>query len=404
MAANKDFDVIVAGAGPVGLATAALLSDAGLSVALAGPDSSAQDRRTTALMQPAARLLSTLGIAVAGLESAAALRTMRIIDGTNRLFRSPPATFRASEIGETEFGWNVPNASLGAALIKAVRQRPIRQFGQLVSSWTLGDDLAKAQFENGETISAKLVAAADGRNSPARQAAGITTWPLPLDQAALVVNFSHSRDHGGISTEFHTEWGPCTQVPLAGRRSSLVWVNQPAKAQQLHDLDNEALSAAIEHRIASIVGTVTVEPGRQIYSLSAALPRRFAANRVMLVGEAAHIFPPIGAQGMNLGLRDAADLVSVVEDNRADPGAPASLDAYDRKRRPDVMARAGAVNMLNASLLSGFLPAQLLRSFGLSAISRSAPLRGFFMREGMQPGSGLAALFKGERRKALQGR
>ena len=143
----------------------------------------------------------------------------------------------------------------------------------------------------------------------------------------------------------------------------------------------------------SMLGRVSVEPGRQIYPLGATLPARFAQNRVALVGEAAHVFPPIGAQGLNLGMRDVRDLVAIVSENRIDPGAESALSAYDRKRRPDVLARAGAVNLLNLSLLSDMLPAQLARSAGLGVVGGFAPLRALFMREGLQPGSGFARVF-----------
>ena len=129
------------------------------------------------------------------------------------------------------------------------------------------------------------------------------------------------------------------------------------------------------------------------------LPRRFAANRVVLTGEAAHLFPPIGAQGLNLGIRDVAEAVRVAGLHRDDPGAPAALDAYDRARRPDILARTAAVELLNRSLLSDFLPTQLVRSAGLAVLGRSSPLRGFFMREGLRAGSGFRSIFADLREK-----
>ena len=147
----------------------------------------------------------------------------------------------------------------------------------------------------------------------------------------------------------------------------------------------------------SVLGRVSVEPGRQVYPLGATLPARFAQNRVALVGEAAHVFPPIGAQGLNLGIRDVRDLVVTVTENRTSPGSEKALSAYDRRRRPDVLARAGAVNLLNLSLLSDMLPAQLARSASLSVVGGFAPLRALFMREGLQPGSGFASMLSGLR-------
>jgi 2-octaprenyl-6-methoxyphenol hydroxylase len=249
---------------------------------------------------------------------------------------------------------------------------------------------------DGDEVSGALAVAADGRMSPARQAAGISTSTRAYRQAALVINFAHARPHGFISTEFHTETGPFTQVPLPGDRSSLVWVVALETAEKLAALDDDALSAKVEERMQSMLGRVRVEPGRQVYPLSAATPARFAQNRVALVGEAAHVFPPIGAQGLNLGIRDVEQLIAIAAENRADPGAPVALAAYDAKRRPDILARTGAVSLLNRSLLSNMLPAQLMRSAGLGVLGSFAPLRAFFMREGLRPGSGFSSIFSRE--------
>lgn len=400
MSDRQNAQILVAGTGPAGLTAALALAACGFDVALAGPKPAREDRRTTALMAPALAFLEPFGFLHALRDGAAPLRVMRIVDATSRLVRSPVVTFRAGEIGEDSFGLNIPNTLLLAALEKAVRARPeIAWHESLVSAWSLGPDHAGAELADGTRLTARLAVAADGRGSPARQAAGISTRTRAHRQAALVLNFAHARDHGFVSTEFHTETGPCTQVPLPGRRSSLVWVVDPETAERLSALGDDALSQRLEERLQSFLGRVTVEPGRQVYPLSSSLPARFAKNRVALVGEAAHLFPPIGAQGLNLGIRDIQDLVVTAEAHRADPGAPSALDAYDRRRRPDILARSGAVNLLNSSLLSGLLPAQLARSAGLSLIGGFAPLRGLFMREGMRPGSGLSALFNPLREK-----
>lgn len=386
--------VTVAGAGPAGLIAALALSRAGFDVTLAGPEIGHNDLRTTALMAPALEFLERIGIGEAVRKAAAPLEAMRIVDATSRLIRSPVVTFRAREIGEPHFGLNIANRELNTILAEAVAATPdIRWFKSLVSEWLLEHGRADARLADGTVVSGSVAVAADGRLSPARAAAGITVSGHRLSQAALALTFGHSRPHGSISTEFHTETGPFTQVPLAGLRSSLVWVVQPAVADDLMKLDDDALSRRIEERMQSMLGCVTVEPGRQAFPLTASTPRRFAQNRVALVGEAAHIFPPIGAQGLNLGIRDVADLVEIVTQHRDDPGSPAALAAYDAKRRPDVLARSAAVNLLNQSLLSDLLPAQFVRSAGLSALGAVAPLRTLFMREGLRAGSGLRGLF-----------
>ncbi len=386
-------DVIVAGTGPAGLTAALALARAGLEVVLAGPPVPAGDRRTTALMKPSLDFLARLGVLEAIRPHAASLKVMRIVDATGRLIRSPTVTFRAAEIGEEMFGMNIPNAHLNAALDRAVGDTAaIRRAGALVGRWTPGEDAIEAELDNGDVVTARLAAAADGRRSPAREAAGISVRSWDAGQSALVLNFSHARPHHDASTEFHTEDGPFTQVPLPGLRSSLVWVTRRRRAEELAALSERALAGLIEERMQSMLGRVAVEPDRQVFPLSSALPARFADRRIALIGEAAHVFPPIGAQGLNLGIRDVEDLARISGRHAADPGAKAALSAYDRARRPDILARSSAVDMLNRSLLSGMLPAQAARAAGLSLLRTAPPLRAFFMREGLRTGGGLAGL------------
>ncbi|KAA3449871.1 2-octaprenyl-6-methoxyphenyl hydroxylase [Mesorhizobium sp. SARCC-RB16n] len=395
--------ILIAGTGPAGLIAALAFADAGFPVTVAGPEVSAPDGRTTALMTPALKVLERLGVLQDIRPKAAPLKVMRIVDATGRLIRSPVVTFRASEIDEEQFGLNLPNSVLGPALAgKVAGHSGIEWRRSMVKAWHLGAAKALATLADGSEIDASLAVAADGRLSPAREAAGISTAARTYPQAALVLNFGHSREHGFTSTEFHTETGPFTQVPLPGNRSSLVWVVKPETARELAALDDATLSLRVERQMQSMLGRVTVEPGRQIYPLSTVTPLRFAARRVALVGEAAHVFPPIGAQGLNLGIRDIDDLVGIARENRGDPGASAALAVYDLKRRPDILARSSAVNLLNMSLLSDMLPAQMARGAGLGVLGGFAPFRAFFMREGLRPGSGFAALAGGFRKPTRQ--
>lgn len=383
--------ILVAGTGPAGMIAALGMAHAGFSVVLAGPGPRQDDRRTTALMRPALAYLDALGVLARVADRSAPLAVMRIVDATARLVRSPVVTFRASEIGEESFGLNMPNTVLAEALEAALAEQPAIEWRRsAVTAWETGEMSVAAMLGDGTRVEAPLAVAADGRDSLAREAAGIRTTRHAHRQSALVLNFAHARDHGSVSTEFHTETGPFTQVPLPGRRSSLVWVVRPEQAEELAALDDAALSERIEEKMQSMLGRVTVEPGRQIYPLSSLLPARFAKDRIALVGEAAHVFPPIGAQGLNLGIRDVEDIVRTAAENRDDPGSGRALSAYDRRRRPDVLARSAAVALLNQSLLSGMLPAQMARSIGLGVLKALSPVRGFFMREGMQPGSGFA--------------
>lgn len=398
MASKASTEILVAGAGPVGMIAAIALARGGFRVVLAGPRAPADDRRTTAIMAPSLAFLATLGLDDSAFDGAAPLAAMRIVDATSRLIRSPTVNFRAAEIGEARFGLNIPNAVVNAALEKAVAaESAITRIEQPITAWNLTETAAEATFEDGSGVSALLAIAADGRNSPARAAAGIKTHRHELPQAAFVLSFAHERPHGGCSTEFHTEDGPFTQVPLPGDRSSLVWVTKPATASELMDLGDDELALRVEQMMQSMLGKVTLEPGRQIYPLAEMSALPVARSRVALVGEAAHVFPPIGAQGLNLGIRDVEDMVSIATEHSGDPGAPTAIDAYARRRLGDIAARSGMVNLLNRSLLSSFLPAQIARSAGLAAMRNIAPLRNLAMREGLRPGSGFSSLFSRSR-------
>ncbi|MEX0841941.1 MAG: FAD-dependent monooxygenase, partial [Xanthobacteraceae bacterium] len=240
---------------------------------------------------------------------------------------------------------------------------------------------------------------ADGRRSLCRAAAGIQSDSRSYPQTALTFNLLHARPNENISTEFHTPAGPFTLVPLPGRRSSLVYVTDPATARSVADMDDAALAAELERRAHSILGKLTIEAGRGVFPLAVEMARRFAAERVALVGEAAHVLPPIGAQGLNLGLRDAATIAEVVVDSRragADIGGADLLSRYDALRRPDVTARTLAVDLLNRTLLSDFLPLQGARQFGFSLLRCLGPLRRAVMREGIAPAASQPRLMRGE--------
>ena len=393
MSVDTQTRILVAGTGPIGMISALAFAQAGFSVVLAGPPVRADDVRTTVLMVPALKFLARLGVLDSLAPDAAPLKVMRIIDGTSRLIRSPIVTFFADEIGEEHFGLNFQNRIFNAVLEKTVKAHAgIEWRRTMVDKWVIEPGKVIATLSDNSTVESLLVIAADGRNSLARQAARISTTARSLPQAALVLNFSHSRDHVFTSTEFHTETGPFTQVPLPGRRSNLVWVLRIQTAKEFAALDDAALSLRVEHQMQSMLGRVRVQGSRQIYRLSTSLPQRFAQNRIALVGEAAHVFPPIGAQGFNLSIMDVDQLIEITLKNVEDLGCQKELSEYDSARRPDILARISAVNLLNASLLSDMLPTQLARSAGLNFLGSFSPLRAFFMREGLRPGSGFSSI------------
>ena len=322
---------------------------------------------------------------------------MQLIDDTGSLFRPPPVAFSATEIGLDAFGWNVENGVLVAALAAAAASQDRLT---LMSDHAIGceaDGAATLVLASGASLRAALVVAADGRRSQLREAAGIPARSWAYPQSALTAILAHERDHRDTSTEFHTRSGPFTLVPLSGRRSSLVWVMRTNEAERHAVMDDEALALAIERQAQSLLGRMRIDGPRGLVFLSGLSVERYGASRLALVGEAAHVFPPIGAQGLNLGFRDVAALRDVVVDTRAageDIGGDAALGRYQRGRDLDVRLRSAAVNGLNRTLLTDFLPADFLRGLGLLALAGFGPLRRAAMREGVMPSLGAPRLMR----------
>jgi 2-octaprenyl-6-methoxyphenol hydroxylase len=391
---------IVVGGGPVGLTAAIALAQGGIVTVLAGKRPARADNRTTALLAASVTALETLGVWPLCAAHAAPLKIMRIVDDTGRLWRAPEVKFDCAEIGLDAFGQNIENRHLVAALEAHARTLPnLRLIEDDVTSVVPETYSVTVTLGSGESLSAPLIVGADGKNSLCRDAANIGINTRDYKQVALTVCLKHSRPHRDSSTEFHTPSGPFTLVPLPVNRSSLVWVLDPQRADEIAELDDATLSTEIEHAAHSILGKIEIEPGRGFFPLSATTAGKFAANRIALVGESAHVIPPIGAQGLNLGLRDAAtigELAAQAQRDGHDVGNAILLAAYDKKRRTDVGSRAFAIDLLNRTLLTDFLPVQGMRGIGLYMLDRIGPLRRAAMREGIAPSSSQPGLMRGE--------
>lgn len=383
------YDVAVVGGGPAGLSAAVALAQAGSETVLIARRAPYADNRTTALLGGSIDFLTRLGVWERCRDQAAALVEMRLVDDTARLIRAPEVKFSANEIGLEAFGYNIENRALVAALeARAAEIDGLTRLDDEAETVLPNDETVAILTAGGASLSARLVVGADGRHSVCREAAGIGVIKRELSQSALTFNISLARPHRNVSTEFHTALGPCVFVPLPGKRCSVVWVTAPKEAERLQALTDEELSEAAEKQSHSIFGRVHVETGRHIFPLAIERPRQFAQRRVVLIGEAAHVIPPIGAQGLNLGLRDAADIGDLVRDAIAadsDPGASGVLQRYDFARRADVLSRTFIIDAANRSLLSDFLPMQSLRAAGLHLIGSIGPLRRLAMREGLAP-------------------
>jgi 2-octaprenyl-6-methoxyphenol hydroxylase len=394
---NFTAEVAVIGGGVTGLVSAIALKEAGLDVLLIAPQP-ADDHRTTALLAGSVTALATLGIWETCLPHAAPLMTIRIVDDTKRLLRAPEVTFSAAEIGLNAFGYNIENRHLVAALSERAERLKVARVS--AAALAVESDTAAVTIKLADrSVRVRLAVGADGQRSLCRAAAGIGSARHVYPQIALTLNVAAGRAHQGAATEFHTESGPFTLVPLPGRRLSLVCVLDPAHAAELSGADDTELSAELERRAHSLFGTMNVESGRGVFPLAVESARAFARARIALVGEAAHVVPPIGAQGLNLGMRDAATLAEMVAGARrqnADFGAPTVLARYDAARRADAVSRRIAIDLLNRSLLTDFLPVQGMRGLSLYLFDRVGPLRRALMREGVTPLASQPRLMRGE--------
>lgn len=387
-------DVLVAGGGPAGLAAALALAQHGCRVVCAGPPvppAGSGDTRTTALLAQSVDFLDQIGVWQTCRQDAAPLSVLRIIDDTGRLLRAPDISFRSSELGSEPFGYNIPNRTLVAALHGAiegaenVRYMPTARIVS-VECWR---DQVRFKLAEGMQLAGRLGVGADGRKSISRSAAGIEARVWAYPQTAIACNFDHAEPHHDTCTELHRAAGPFTVVPLPGRSSSLVWVETPQQASRLMQLSDEDFAAAIEQRLYSALGRVTRVGPRGSFPLSGLIARQGARKRVALVGEAAHVVPPIGAQGLNLGYRDVADLVQVVARELArggDIGGERVMSAYNDARRGDVRTRTLAADLLNRTLYTEFPGFQLARGAGLHMLNALGPLRRLVMRQGITPG------------------
>ncbi len=394
MAGQEFFDIAVIGAGPAGLVTGAACAKSGLRTAIIGPASNAADARTSALFGGSIDLLKSLEVWDALATRAEPISGIRIVDAGEGLLRAPEVLFEAREAGVAAFGYNIPNVALVAAL-EAANGPSLTRLVVGVDQIDIGPGSVTLTASDGSKITASLVVAADGRGSAARTAAGIDVSKWAYPQSAIVTTFHHQRSHDGVSTELHRSAGPLTVVPGPRKTSNLVWIDTPEEATRLLALDTAAFSRELSAALKGLLGALSDVGPRQSFPVAGQTARSLAKHRVVLAGEAAHVIPPIGAQGLNLSFRDAATLAEIAADAKSegeDIGGDTVLSRYENARRADVGTRVFAIDLLNRSLLSTIPGVSFARGIGLFALASSASLRARVMREGIMPAASRPAL------------
>ncbi|ARO14128.1 2-octaprenyl-6-methoxyphenyl hydroxylase [Ketogulonicigenium robustum] len=389
----EQVDIVIAGAGVAGLTAAAAFGTAGFSVLLADPGpaptsnvNAPRDMRTTAFLQPAQALLDRAGVWPLIASDAAPLRVMRIVDAART--PSVSADFVSDEISDRPFGWNFPNTLLRDKLLARIAALPhvTVLFGTSYRSHLAQDAQVQVTLSD-RSVRARLLIGADGRQSAVRQAAGIGLHRSSFAQKAVVFAVTHSIPHDNVSIEVHRSGGPFTLVPLPDLDgqpcSSVVWMDRGPQAEALMALDDAAFIAAAQDRSADVLGTLNLASRRQLWPIIAQRATALTADRVALMAEAAHVLPPIGAQGLNMSLADLAVLLDLAVAAPAGLGGARMLQTYARRRAPEVALRMAGVAALNHASIAGLHGIGALRAQGLRAIHGPRVIRHGLMRLGL---------------------
>ncbi len=397
-------DIAIIGTGPVGLITAITLAkETNFQINIFGPKPDeallARDTRTTAFMAPSVKLLENCNIWADCKENASPLKHLRMIDDCGSLIRAPDCHFSCNELNMTAFAQNIPNSDLNKALISNIEKAPKINWieTKAVIKIENGADKVEITTSENDTYKAQLCVGADGKNSICRSVTQIKTTEWQYNQTAIACSFTHSTPHNATSTEIHRKTGPMTLIPLEENRSSLVWSLTPQDAKQIVSLNDEAFSSLLYENSHAILGTITSVEPRVAFPISGLKLEKFAENKIALVGEAAHVIPPIGAQGMNLGLRDAAHLAEILKEHTSlEAQINVIEEKYNHSRKSDISSRTFVIDILNKSLLINNISLKSMRSAGLTALRNFKSLRQLIMQQGLGDEQSLPKLMKAD--------
>jgi 2-octaprenyl-6-methoxyphenol hydroxylase len=395
------YDIAIVGAGAAGLALAAALkreTGTPLQVALIAPRAGPPERlRTVALSAGSRALIDRIG-AWRRLEAEAQpILEMAIYDGTSS------DAVRLEQLGfenpdRTPLAHMAYNADVTAALEASAREAGVDGLEGVVEAFAVGRYAASLQLEGGREIRARLVVAADGARSKLRALADVATVGWSTGQSGIVATLGHEREHEGRAEQHFLPEGPFALLPMKGRRSSIVWNETPEEAERLVGLDPEDFLEALERRLPGKLGRFEVVAGPRAYPLEFRFARSFFAERIALIGDAAHLVHPLAGLGLNLGLRDVAALAeTLVERLRLglDPGAREALEDYQRRRRFDTLTSGLGMDAMNRLFSNDIAPLRFARDLGLRLVDRAGPLKRRLRAEAAGGGASAPRLLQG---------
>jgi len=402
---RREIDVLIAGGGFAGLALAIALRQAlgeTFSVAVADPALArpASDTRATAIAAAARRLFEAIGVWDRVADAAEPILDMVVTDSRlDDAVRPVFLTFDGEVAPGEPFAHMIENEGLIAALIEKAKAENVILIANAAADFATDAARISVNLADGSTIAARLLVAADGARSHIRELASIQSYGWSYGQSAIATTVAHERDHEGRAEEHFLPSGPFAILPLRNRRCSIVWTERTAEAERLVAADDTAFRAELEKRFGLHLGEIVLAGPRRAYPLGFSVARAFVADRIALVGDAAHMIHPIAGQGLNMGLRDVAALAEAITDAARlglDPGGADALDRYQRWRRFDTMAMGVATDGLNRLFSNQSDALRLVRDIGLGIVDRLPGLKHMFIREAAGLVGEVPKLLKGE--------
>jgi 2-octaprenyl-6-methoxyphenol hydroxylase len=398
--------IVICGGAFAGLALAVALRQglgADIPIIVADPALSARpsrDPRATAIVAACRRLFETLGAWEAVAEKAQPILDMVVTDSRLEDATRPVFLTFAGDVEPGEpFAHMVENRHLIDALVGRAEAEAIDLRATAVTSYDARSGGIDVTLADGSLIEASLLVAADGARSKLRERAGIATHGWDYNQSGIVVTVGHERDHGGRAEEHFLPAGPFAILPLSGKRSSLVWSEKRAEAARIVSLGEGEFHGELERRFGLRLGEIKALDTPRAFPLSYFVARSFIAERMALIGDAAHVIHPIAGQGLNMGLKDVAALAEVVVDAARlgiDLGQQDVLERYQRWRRFDTMAMGLATNSLNFLFSNQSTLLRTVRDIGLGLVDRAPPLKSLFIRQAAGLAGEVPRLLKGE--------